>query len=400
MNDISATVSGFRVSAAAAGVKSAKTTRDDMLLIAADSPAVAAAVFTRNIVRAAPVQLAAEKLRRGRCQALLMNSGNANACTGEQGLKDARGLCREVAELMGIPETLVAPASTGVIGTPLPVQRMRSAIPTLVAQLRPDGFLSAARAIMTTDTFPKLCVHRGSLGNREVSVLGFAKGAGMIQPDMATMLCVIMTDAAVVHEALQQSLRQAVDQSFHRLTVDGDSSTNDMVLAMASGAAGNEPIALDTPAMAQFGDLLRGCTLELAQMIARDGEGATKYVEVIVQGAPSSAAARTVARKIANSPLVKTAFYGQDANWGRIICAAGTSGVQFDPQRFNLSFDDVLLVKNGVRVSDEAEKEAHEVLKQSAFTVTLDLKAGPARDSVFTCDLSSDYVRINAEYRS
>ena len=395
-----ATVAGFRASSTAAGVKPGKASRDDMTLIAADSPVVAAAVFTRNVVRAAPVQLAAEILRRGRCQALLMNSGNANACTGAQGLKDARDLCREVAERMGIPETLVVPASTGVIGTPLPVQRMRAAIPTLVAQLRPDGFSSAARAIMTTDTFPKLSVQRGTVGNREITVLGFAKGAGMIQPDTATMLCTILTDAAVDHEALDKALRQAVDQSFHRLTIDGDTSTNDMVLVMAGGAAGNEPLALGTPAMDRFADLLKGCTLELARMIARDGEGATKFVEVIVQGAPSREAARTMARKIANSPLVKTAFYGQDANWGRIIVAAGTSGVPFDPGRFDISFDDVLLVKDGVRVSDEAEKAAHEVLKRSAFSITLDLKAGPARDSVFTCDMSLDYVKINAEYRT
>ncbi|MBW2145568.1 MAG: bifunctional glutamate N-acetyltransferase/amino-acid acetyltransferase ArgJ [Deltaproteobacteria bacterium] len=395
------TVSGFRASSGAAGVKApGKASRDDMALVAADSPAVAAAVFTRNIVQAAPVRVAAENLKSGRCQALLMNSGNANACTGEQGIQDARELCREVAERLGCPETLVVPASTGVIGTPLPVQRMRPIIPTLAARLRPDGFSSAARAIMTTDTFPKLSVRRGSFGKREVTVLGFAKGAGMIMPNMATMLCAIITDAAVTQDALALALRQAVDQSFHRLTVDGDTSTNDMVLAMASGAAGNKPITRYDPEVAQCAELLLGCTLELARMIARDGEGATKFVEVIVRGAPTRESARAMARKIANSPLVKTAFYGHDANWGRIICAAGTSGVQFDPERFDLRFDDVLLVSNGVRVSDEAEEQAHEVLKHSAFTVTLDLKAGPAQDSVFTCDLSADYVRINAEYRT
>ncbi len=399
MNEIK--VSGFRASSAAAGVKApGKASRDDMALIAADSPAVAAAMFTRNIVRAAPVRVAAEKLRSGRCQALVMNSGNANACTGEQGMQDARDLCREVAESLGIPETLVVPASTGVIGTPLPVQRMRPIIPILVARLCPDGFSSASRAIMTTDTFPKLSVHRGSLGNREGTVLGLAKGAGMIMPDTATMLCAIMTDAAITQEALALALRKAVDQSFHRLTIDGDTSTNDMVLAMASGAASNKPITRDDPDLAQFTDLLLGCTMELARMIARDGEGATKFVEIIVRGAPTHESARAVARKIANSPLVKTAFYGQDANWGRIICAAGTGGVRFDPERFDLHFDEVLLVSNGLRVSDEAERQAHEVLKRSAFTVTLDLKAGPAQDSVFTCDLSADYVRINAEYRT
>ncbi len=400
-SDINATVAGFRASSVAAGVKApGKTFRDDMALIVSNFPAVAAAVFTRNIVKAAPVQVAAEKIRQGRCQALLMNSGNANACTGDQGIKDAQELCREVAKQLGISEALVIPASTGVIGTPLPVERMRAVIPSLVQKLRPDGFSSAARAIMTTDTFQKISVHRDFIDDREITLLGFAKGAGMIMPDMATMLCTIVTDAAITHEALDMALRQAVDDSFHRLTVDGDTSTNDMVLAMASGAAGNEIITKDAPDLAKFVDQLKGCTLELAQMIARDGEGATKFVEIIVRGALSQRDARAIARKIANSPLVKTAFYGQDANWGRIICAAGNSGVQFDPRNFDLFFDDILLVKNGLRISDEAEEKAHEILKKSAFTVTLDLKSGPAQDSMFTCDISQDYVKINAEYRT
>jgi glutamate N-acetyltransferase / amino-acid N-acetyltransferase len=393
-------VKGFLSAVTKAHIKEGSD-REDLGLIVSETPAAAAGVFTRNQVKAASVLIDQERIQAGLGRAILVNSGNANACTGDRGLKDTRTLTHQAATLLAIPEDQVFMASTGVIGLPLPLRRMQQAIPALKAGLSPEGLPALARAIMTTDTFPKIISREVPLGKRTGRVVGLAKGAGMIRPDMATMLCFVLTDVAVTAEALNRILVEAVDQSFNRITVDGDTSTNDLVLVLANGRAGNPPLTdSKSPEARSFSRALNKVLLGLAKMIIKDGEGATKQVELIIKGARTVEEARIMGFTVANSPLVKTALFGEDANWGRILAALGRSGIAFDPDQVDLFFGPVQVVGRGISLGSDRDAPASRVLKKSAFTVTVDLHLGKARASVFTCDLSLDYVKINAHYRT
>ena len=373
----------------------------DLGLIYCEEPAVAAAVFTTSRVKAAPVLLDMERVRQGRAQAVLVNSGVANACTGEKGIETAIKCSGLIAAALHIDDDLVQIASTGVIGEHLPVEKIAMAINDLVANLSPENYDHIARAIMTTDTVPKTAERICSIADCNVKLLGIAKGAGMIMPDMATMLCFVMTDANISADIMQHHLSQAVEQSFNRITVDGDTSTNDTVLALASCKSGNSEInELETENSRIFAAALSELLKDLALQIVADGEGATKLVTIKVINASSEADAEQAARTIANSALVKTAFFGEDANWGRIIAALGRSGIEFDQNKVDIAFDDVVLVRDGLALGDTAETSATEVLKQKTFSVTVNLKTGQAESEIYTCDLSVDYVSINADYRS
>ncbi len=387
---------GFQAAGIHAGLK--KDGGLDLGLIYSETPAAAAAVFTRNLVQAAPVLLCRERIQSGRCRAIVVNSGNANCCTGARGMQDAERMGTAAAAALSIEPTDVLVASTGVIGQPLPVEKIEAALPALARKLAPDGFLQLAQAIMTTDTEPKLVTRRGTAGGRQYTIVAVAKGAGMIRPDMATMLCFVCTDAEVSAAALDRALRRAVDVSFNRISIDGDTSTNDMVALMANGRSGAQLATREDER--DFTGLLEDALRELAHWIVRDGEGVSKTAEICVQGARSTNEAHRVADTIAHSPLVKTAFFGQDANWGRILAAAGRAGIPLDPERLDLYFDDVQMVAGGVGCGPAAEDQATAVLKQAAFTVTLDLNQGQASARLLTCDFSLDYVRINADYRT
>jgi glutamate N-acetyltransferase/amino-acid N-acetyltransferase len=392
-------VKGFSAAAIKAGIRYAD--RLDLGLIYSQMPAVTAGSFTTNKVKAAPILLDMERLRSGMAQAILVNSGNANACTGKEGMGVALATSAMVSRELGIADSLVQVASTGVIGQQLKTEPFLKAMPALVANLSVDGFDELARAMMTTDTMPKVATATVLLDGIEVSLLGVAKGSGMIMPDMATMLCFVVTDAQIVFPVLNRLVKNGVDQTFNRITVDGDTSTNDMVLVMANGAAGNTWIDEANPkAVALFDKALQGVLKELALKIVADGEGATKLVTIRVTGARVEEEALNAAQTIANSALVKTAFFGEDANWGRIIAALGRSDCSFAQERVSISFDAVRLVENGLALDSEREAAATEVLKQKQFTVTVDLNEGNAEVEVYTCDFSYDYVKINADYRS
>ncbi len=394
--DSSIACKGFRMAGISAGLK--KEGKLDLGLLVSDEPASAAGVFTTNRVQAAPVRLARKRIGSGRCQAVIVNSKNANCCTGPQGEADAAAMADAAARALGIPVELVAVASTGVIGEPLPLDKIAAAVPELAGALSDDGLESFAASIMTTDTVPKRAAVAVSLAEGSFSVVGVAKGAGMIRPDMATLLSFVWTDASAPPEVLASILRAAVDATFNRISIDGDTSTNDTVLLLAGGASGV------SAASGAGRDALAGAVhqvlAELARAIVKDGEGATKLVEVRVRGAQSDEDARRIADTVANSNLVKTAFFGQDANWGRILAAAGRAGAAFDPGKAALYFDDVQMVEGGVGCGKDAEAAATSVLKQPEFTVTLDLAEGKGEAAVLTCDFSLDYVRINADYRS
>ena len=389
------TCKGFRAGGVSAGLK--KNGALDLGLLVSDRPAAVAAVFTRNQVQAAPVKLDRERVRCGVARAVIVNSGNANCATGEPGLAAARSMTAAAGAALGISEAHVLAASTGVIGVRFPIGKVQSAILELVARLDANGIPDLARAIMTTDTRPKMGLREG----REPApyrIVAVAKGAGMIRPDMATMLCFVVTDARMDAEALQGTLQRAVDASFNRITIDGDTSTNDTVILMANGASG---AAIETAAQqAVFGRLLTDLLADLARQMVRDGEGVTKVVDLTVRGARSDADALAIADVIAHSPLVKTAFFGEDANWGRIVAAAGRAGVFVDPDRLSLHFDDVQMVADGTGCGADAERSATAVLKRPEFSVTLDLHLGDGAASMLTCDFSLDYVKINADYRS
>lgn len=387
---------GFRYGAVEAAVK--KPGRLDMGLIWCDVPATVAGAFTRNLVQAAPVLLCRERVAGGRARAVLVNSGNANACSGEEGLLGARRLIAAAANLLGSSGDEVFPCSTGVIGAPLPVDRMKAALPALRDALGedPEPF---ARAIMTTDTFPKLAQASVSVRGREIRILGIAKGSGMIRPDMATMLAFLTTDAPVSAPALQGLLSQAVDATFNRITVDGDTSTNDTVLVLASGCAGGELLDGDSEALSAFGRGLTDVCRDLARQMVRDGEGATKLVDVRVKGAADDAAALQIARTIAESPLVKTALHGEDPNWGRIAAALGRSGA-FRGGPFSIAIGGVFVACDGKAQGGQAESLAHDVMTGGEYDIYVELEEGDGKATVSTCDFSADYVRINADYRS
>ncbi|HEY5674352.1 MAG TPA: bifunctional glutamate N-acetyltransferase/amino-acid acetyltransferase ArgJ [Malonomonas sp.] len=389
---------GYRFAGVASGIK--KSGKLDLALICTDQPAECAGVFTRNKVVAAPLLLTKPRIANGRCQAILVNSGNANACTGEPGLQVAQATGRLIATALNIAEDLVAVASTGVIGVQMPLAPFETGVPKLLEVLSADQADRVAEAIMTTDAYAKIASARIEVQGSECRILGLAKGAGMIHPNMATMLGFVMTDAAVSSEFLASVLRGAVDNSFNSITVDGDTSTNDMVLLLANGASGAPQIVAGTPEADRFTEALGRVLLDLAKMIVRDGEGATKLVQIKVTGATDKQAAKTAARSVATSSLVKTAFFGEDANWGRIIAAVGYSGIDVDPERINISFNQVAVVKNGLSTGPALEAEATAVLKLDEFCVVVDLQQGVAESSYYTSDLGFEYVKINANYRT
>jgi glutamate N-acetyltransferase/amino-acid N-acetyltransferase len=387
---------GFRAAGVSAGIKT--TGAPDLAVIASDSPAHAAAVFTTNRAVAAPVVISREHLARshGVAAAIVVNSGCANACTGAEGLQAARDMATETARHLKCPAEQVLVASTGVIGVALPIEQIRRALPDACRALAADQGGAAARAIMTTDPFPKEAATRISIGGRGVAIGGMAKGSGMIEPMMATMLAFITTDAGVPHRLLQRALGEAVDDTFNAITVDGECSTNDCVMLLANGASG---LQVDDSTYGAFVSGLRDVCRELALGIVRGGEGATKLVTVTVTGAASTSDARRAAKAIANSPLVKTAIHGADPNWGRLIAVAGRAGVEFELDRAAVTIGSIGLFKDG-RPYDEAAPRAAAYLKGKDIAVTVHLGAGSASSTVWTCDLSAEYVRINADYRT
>lgn len=389
---------GFQAAGIHCGIK--KPDFLDLALCVSDVSGPIAGVFTKNRVVAAPVLLDRRHLRSRRGRAIIVNSGNANACTGEQGLVAAKAMATAVAKQLSIPLHHVFVGSTGVIGRLLPIDRIAAAVPTLVARLSISGGDQAAQAILTTDLRPKTVSRQAKIGNRIITIGGMAKGSGMIHPNMATMLAYLTTDAAIAPAALQWALKSAVDQSFNCITVDGDTSTNDTVLCLANGLAKNHPIQRGTKPYRAFERLLTDAAQELALMICRDGEGVTKVVTIRVQGAATATAAKRVAGTIATSNLVKTALFGEDANWGRVMAAVGRSGVAIDPGKVTVRFDDIVMVRRGVGMGMEAEQKIAQVFKQKEFTVTVHLGQGHAHAHMWTTDLSYDYVRINASYRS
>lgn len=392
-------IKGFMTSAVAAGIR--YKDRLDLGLIYSTVPAVTAGVFTTNQVKAAPVIIDQDRLRQGRAQAILVNSGCANACTGAKGMENANITSTLLATRLKIDEKMVLLSSTGVIGEQLNLGAFRSAMDKLVQGLSEEDFDTVARAIMTTDTVPKVASRAVTIGDHEVKFMGMAKGAGMIMPNMATMLSFVITDAQISFPELHDSLKQATGRTFNRITVDGDTSTNDMVLVMANGTAKNAWIDEDNPIDKQlFQDTLEDVLRDLALQIVNDGEGATKCITVRVCGARGETEAEQIARTVANSPLVKTAFFGEDANWGRIFAAMGRSGVRFDPSRVDIAFGDVVIVRDGLAVGPDAEKAATGLLKEKNITVCIDLKDGTSCEEIYTCDFSLDYVKINADYRS
>lgn len=394
------TCAGFRFGAVSAGIKKKSGTKD-VAVLASDRDATAAAVFTQNKVKAAPVRVSAAALRKsgGVARAVVVNSGNANACTGRQGMADAREMALRVARGLQVGRDQVLVSSTGVIGVPLPMDKVAAGIDATLAALSPRGFDGFADGILTTDKRAKKARRSLSVGGRKLTLLGCTKGAGMIAPNMATTLTFVTSDARIGQAALHEALVRATDSTFNAMTVDGDTSTNDMILVMANGAAGGP--ALRGKTARAFGDALEELLAELAHALMRDGEGVHHVVTVKVVGARTEAAARKVAKEIAGSSLVKTAIAGGDPNWGRFLAAAGNAGVPLSPERLRLSMDGVVIADAGVGIGGAAlEKRVAAVMKQPAYEVVLDLGAGKAQAQYLACDLSHEYVTINADYRT
>ena len=394
-------VPGVRLGVAMAGVR--KANRRDVTVIALDEGAQVAGVFTRNRFCAAPVQLCRKHLASHHgTRALLINTGNANAGTGDDGLARAVSTCVALSREMGIAPEQVLPFSTGVIMETLPNERIEAALSAALADLAPDHWALAAEAIMTTDTLPKAASRQVQVGGRTVTVTGISKGAGMIRPNMATMLGYVATDAVISPHLMHALVHEAADHSFNRISIDGDTSTNDSFMLIATGQAGHEPVTrLDTDDGMVLRDAIVGVSQQLAQAIVRDGEGATKFITVQIDGGRSEAECRQAAYAIAHSPLVKTAFFASDPNLGRILAAVGYAGIDdLDQTRIDLFLDDVHVAREGGRHPGYREEDGQRVMKQSEITVRVDLHRGDASAVVWTCDLSVDYVKINADYRS
>jgi glutamate N-acetyltransferase/amino-acid N-acetyltransferase len=384
---------GYRAAGIHSGIKAA---RPDLALVVSDTLASAAGVFTTNAVKAAPVLVSMESIQSGVAQAVVINSGNANACTGAQGLADAREMAALAARALGVADEFVLVASTGVIGVPLPMSALRAGIPRLPALLSRDG-ASAAEAILTTDAFAKTAAVRFSLKGRPVTIGGMAKGAGMIHPQMATTLSLLTTDAAVPAPALRRALRAAADETFNCISVDGDTSTNDTMFLVANGRAGHPPLLDGDPEFAVFQAALTEVAGELARMVVRDGEGATKLITVTVRGARSRSDAKRAVSTVMTSPLVKTALYGGEPNWGRVLAAVGRSGAEILPDRVAVLIAGVPVVTGGMGVADGMPSAA-EAMKASAYEIVVDLGVGEASSTGWTCDLNEGYVKINAGY--
>jgi glutamate N-acetyltransferase/amino-acid N-acetyltransferase len=399
-------VPGVRLGVTGAGIR--KAGRKDLTVLVLDDGAAVGGVFTQNRFCAAPVQVCREHLARVQpghdIHALVINTGNANAGTGAQGLAHARATCVALAALLGVAPEQVLPFSTGVIMEPLPVERLTAGLPAALADAAPDAahWLRAAEAIMTTDTVPKAFSRQITLGGKPVTITGISKGAGMIHPNMATMLGFLATDAAIAPALLQPLAQQLADASFNRISVDGDTSTNDSFIVIATGKAGNAPIsALDAPEGCQLAEAMADVARLLAQAIVRDGEGATKFITLRIEGGRDAAECRQAAYAIAHSPLVKTAFFASDPNLGRILAAVGYAGLaDMDQTKIELYLGDVHVVTQGGRHPAYREEDGQRVMKQAEITVRVNLGRGAASDTVWTCDLSHDYVSINADYRS
>jgi glutamate N-acetyltransferase/amino-acid N-acetyltransferase len=390
------TCKGFKAAGVASGLK--KNGTKDLGLIFSEVPATVAGVFTKNLVQAAPVLLDRKRIKSGKCQAIIVNSGNANCCTGEKGMRDAIAMTRFAASQLKIPEDLVLVASTGVIGQGLDTKKVEAAMPELVRDVKPDGMASLAEAIMTTDTVPKVVTRQEAVEGKRYTVIGVAKGSGMIRPDMATMLCFVVSDIKISHDLLTEALLSATNKSFNRITVDGDTSTNDTILVLANGLSG---AAIESPAHKEsFQIVLDEVLINLAKMVVKDGEGATKIVEIIIKGALTDKDATKIADTISHSNLVKTALFGEDANWGRILAAAGRAGVKVDPYKVDIFFDDVMIAKDGMWCGEKAEADAAKILKKNEFAISVDMNMGQGAASILTCDFSVEYVKINADYRS
>jgi glutamate N-acetyltransferase/amino-acid N-acetyltransferase len=393
-------VAGVRIGSTMAGVR--KAGRRDLSVWLLAEGSVVAGVFTRNRFCAAPVQVCREHLAQQGIRALLINTGNANAGTGADGLARARRSCAALARELGLDARQVLPFSTGVIMETLPVERIEAGLPAAIAAARGDAWLEAAQAIMTTDTQPKAASRQIQIHGRTVTLTGIAKGAGMIRPNMATMLGFVATDACIGADLLQTLTRRAADASFNRITVDGDTSTNDCFVTLATQAAGHAPLTEpDSPEARTFAAALDSLAIELAQAIVRDGEGATKFIAITVQGGRDEAECRLAAYAIAHSPLVKTAFYASDPNLGRILAAVGYAGIDdLDQSLIDLHLGGVQVVSAGGRDAQYVEADAARVMQQAEIEVRVNLHRGQASSTVWTCDFSEDYVRINADYRS
>jgi glutamate N-acetyltransferase/amino-acid N-acetyltransferase len=395
---------GFAAGGVHCGIR-AKSKKLDLALLYSEKPCAAAAMFTANKVKAACVLVSQEHLSGGILRAVIANSGNANACTGESGLAAARKMAALASGVLGIRAEEVAVASTGVIGVPLPMEPIESSMDALCGSLKSseEGHLTALEAIMTTDIRKKDGAVEIEIGGKSVKIGGMLKGSGMIHPNMATMLCFITTDAAISKEALDASLRSAVRRSFNRVSVDGDTSTNDMVIIMANGEAGNSPVEAGTPGYEAFSRALEGLCVDLARAMARDGEGATKLVSVTVQGAEDEDAAETLAKSVVSSSLVKAACFGSDANWGRILCAMGYSGADFNPGEVDVSFasegEEIAVCRGGASL-EFSEEDAKRILKREEIEIRIKAGKGSGSAAAWGCDLTYDYVKINGDYRS
>jgi len=387
---------GFLFSTVEAAIK--KPGRKDLALIYSEAEANTAGMFTSNKVKAAPVKLDMKKIRTGRGQAIIVNSGNANACTGKKGMEDAFEMTRLVALRLKMKSSLVYVCSTGVIGTPMPMDRIRAKISGLMENFGKSAIEDVAAAIMTTDTFPKILRKKVRIGSKVGNIAGICKGAGMICPHMATMLCFIMTDISVNQQTLNRALKDSVKKSFNRITIDGDMSTNDTVLIMANGMIGNDELLDRSEAYAAFKKSLDEITYGLSRLIALDGEGATKLVEIDLKGAKSEADAEKAAFAVANSNLVKTAIYGNDSNWGRIMAAIGYSGIDMKEEKVDIYFGRVKAVDKGLTTGRDTE--AAKVLKGKNINIVIDLHLGKYAAKVLTCDMTEEYIRINADYRT
>jgi len=387
-------VKGFQFAGISSGIK--KTGDKDLALIFSEVPATTVGMFTTNQIKAAPVKLAIKRLSgEKKCQAIIINSGNANACTGQEGMKNAREMIVKTASALGISPDLVNVSSTGVIGEQLPMNKIIKAIPDLARHLSPLSLDATANAIMTTDRFPKVISKKVRIGNRTGTIAGITKGAGMICPNMATMLCYILTDISISNKLMERALKDAVARSFNRLAVDNDMSTNDSVFAMANGLLGNSPITGGSDEYKEFSNKLNDITYDLACMIARDGEGATKLIEVIVKGAKSETDADKIAKAVSGSMLVKTAVYGNDPNWGRIVAAVGYSGVNINENKIDIYIGKVKVMSNGIGTNKE--KLASRALQNEKVVITVDLGLGNKMVKALSCDLTE---KINAEYRT
>lgn len=388
---------GFLAAGAACGLK--KNGNSDLAMVISTQTAHAAGIFTTNIVKGHSLQWSRDKIQSGRARAVVINSGCANACVGPQGDRDAADMASHAARLIGCKPEEVMLGSTGVIGFPLDMEKIKNGINEAFSNLSDHGGSAASNAIMTTDTFPKEASKAFDLNGKTITIGGMAKGSGMIHPNMATMISVLTTDMAISQKLLDKALRTVADRSFNRISIDGDTSVCDKVLILANGKAGNTPVTEEDQAYNTFLEALLEVSVTLSKMLASDGEGATKLVEIRAEHCSDKGSAHLILNAVAKSPLVKTALFGQDANWGRIFTAAGYSGAIFDPEKVDIYLGDLLVCKNGIALKFD-ESRASEILKEKEILITLDFKAGEINDKIWTCDLSLDYVRINGSYRS